>query len=101
MRRGNFHWRMTFTPDGELLNCGTVPLILQWLSSQRPTDVLSETGCRLRQLSTPNRLHQSIRAPLSALGLEQTLMPCPDEEFNDGRVLRAILSTPRGDVVLG
>lgn len=101
MERGNFRWRMTFTSDGALLSGGTVPLILQWLSPQRPTDVLSEAGCRLRQFSTPSRLHRSIRAPLSALGLEQALIPRPDEEFTDGRVLRAILSTPRGDVVLG
>jgi hypothetical protein len=106
MSRGNLRWRMTFTRDGALLNGGTLPLILQWLSPQRPTDVLSESGCRLQQLCAAPSFHQSVLAPLSALGLDQTLNSCAEDEFTgDGgtgdSVLRAVLSTPRGDVVLG
>lgn len=69
MQRGHLRWRMTFTPDGGLLETGLIPPLIEWRSASHPAGKLPESGCRLHalygRLTDPDR----VRGVLERLGL--------------------------------
>ena len=48
--RGDFRWRFAFTPDGERIDGGVLPHLIQWDVDFHPCDRLPASGVRLSSL---------------------------------------------------
>lgn len=93
MERGTLKWRITIPEDGHLPAGGVVPTLIQWDVDDHPSRRLPESGCRLKSLTGfSEQLTRSIDyAPNVRIGPGQ-----PGQAAS----LAALISTPRGDVVL-
>lgn len=73
MERGDYRWRITVPPDGQLPGDGLVPSLIQWDQPLHPADRLPDAGCRLMKLEGFHPQPARIRAALAALGLGSRL----------------------------
>lgn len=93
MERGSLKWRITIPADGHLPAGGVVPTLIQWDVDDHPAHRLPDSGCRLKSLTGWS----------DALRGEYEYSPCacirPLASGMPAR-LEAVLSTPRGEVVL-
>jgi len=95
MQRGALRWRMTFTPDGGLVEQGLLPLLIEW-QGEMPPARLPGSGCALRRLTLRSPNAGRVRATVQALGLADV-----EVEPAGAAELAAVISTPsRGEVVL-
>ncbi len=97
--RADFRWRFAFTPDGERINGGVSPHLIQWDSPVHPCERLPESGVALTSLTLGATDPDATTALLAALGLTLT-----DSEVHVGQSspahLVAMLASPRGVIVL-
>ena len=96
MSRGDLRWDMGFPPDGSLPMGGAYPTVLRWHTDTPPSRSLPQSGCALKLLTVTHP-----KADQIAADLDEKLVD-PRVRFVKGPavVLSAVLSTPRGDVVL-
>ena len=78
MERGDYRWRITVPPDGQLPGDGLVPTLIQWDVPFHPASRLPDCGCRLMKLEGFHPQPAHIRAALESLGLGSRLdvHPC-------------------------
>jgi hypothetical protein len=86
---GLLRWRIAGRADGRLLCGGALPTLISW-QGMHPTDHLPASGVALHALT----LGGLPAAALQALQLQGIAAA-------DGAALRAVLDTPRGQVLLG
>lgn len=88
---GRLSWRITVRDDGQLLERGALPTLIEW-QGPHPCDRLAASPVRLTALSlrawTP-AVRELLRPPAGVA-----------TDRADGPALRATLATPHGDVVL-
>lgn len=95
--RANFRWRFSFTPDGQRINGGVLPHLIQREGAAHPCDRLPDSGVVLSSLTLGSPAPERILALLDALAWA-------DADVHVGQStsaqLVAVLGTPRGPVVL-
>lgn len=90
LQRGDLRWRFTLPLDGEPLDHGIMPALIEWQSQAHPTAHLTDHGFRLKRLAL------SHPAPLPVL-------PVHDERImlHEGPAsMRVTISSPQGDITL-
>jgi hypothetical protein len=98
MARGDFRWRISLREDGQLVDAGATPALIQWDVPFHPCDRLADRGCRLQCLILRHPVREALRARLDAMGLQDAL----EIETASGHLpaVEAVISTPQGDVRL-
>lgn len=86
--QGPLSWQLLVRDDGALLAGGALPTLIQW-QGRHPSEQLPASGVSLRAL-TIGGLAPPVRQLLSTAGVVHA----------DGPALRAVLSTPQGEVTL-
>lgn len=98
MSRGALDWLITIAADGALACDGVMPSLIQWLSQPHPASALPERGCRLQQLILTHPDTRALQAAWQAIGLaDARIVLLEGKEAG----LRAVVSTPQGERVLG
>jgi hypothetical protein len=88
--RGRLEWQILVRADGALPEGGALPTLIEW-RGEHPTGAMPDSGVRLRSLACRG-LPSRLRAALDLRGVTWAEGPGPG--------LRAVLSTPRGDLTL-
>ncbi len=95
--RADFRWRFAFTPEGERINGGVLPHLIQWDSPVHPCERLPESGVSLIALAlgapepeSTTKLLESFAFADEWVQVAQSVSP----------QLVAVLNTPLGRVVL-
>lgn len=86
--QGPLGWQLLVRDDGALLARGALPTLIQW-QGRHPSEQLPDSGVTLRAL-TIGGLAPSVRQLLATAGVAHAEAPA----------LRAVLSTPQGEVTL-
>lgn len=89
MPQGRLEWQILLRDDGALLCGGALPTLIQW-AGVHPTHAMPASGVALQGLSL-HGLPPRAREVLRLRGVEHR---------DSGPALRAVFSTPRGEVVL-
>ncbi|MED5620807.1 VOC family protein [Ideonella sp. BN130291] len=87
---GRLQWRMLLRDDGQLLNGGALPTLIEW-TGPHPTDTMPDAGLQLLQL-TVRGLPAKAAEVLRPRGVELAAGEAP--------TLQVRLHTPRGEVLL-
>jgi hypothetical protein len=87
--RGLLRWRITVRPDGGRLFDGALPTLIQW-NGEHPVEGMSDSGVELQRLEV-GALPTDAQAACAAPGMRFTSGP---------PALKAILSTPKGEIHL-
>ena len=95
--RGEFRWRFAFTPDGERIDGGVAPHLIQWDSSAHPCQRLPESGVSLIALALGAPEPESTTALLQSLAFSDELVQVAQSVSPQ---LVAMFNTPIGHVVL-
>lgn len=98
MSRGALDWLITIAADGALACEGVMPSLIQWLSQPHPASALPDRGCRLQQLILEHPAAQELQAAWQAIGLADARIVLKEGKQAS---LRAVVSTPHGERVLG
>lgn len=93
--RGALSWRMGVPADGRLPHDDCYPGLIQWLGTTRPTDLLPESGCRLKRLRV---IHPEAAELLLLLPVADARLVI---ERGDTPALVAEIATPQGLCILG
>ncbi len=96
LQRGDLSWRMGIPQDGNLPLGGLFPGMIDWGDTEPPAGRLTPTGCKLSQL---------VLGHPDPAGMTRTFAPflADDRVVLDQSpdpVLRAVISTPQGEVTL-
>ncbi len=93
--RGDLRWRMAVPKDGQLPFDGAYPALIEWAGNAHPTQVLPDSGARLRRLEI---------AHPDADGLRKALVRLVDPRVvitqGSAKSMRAEVMTPHGIRVL-
>jgi hypothetical protein len=90
---GMLSWRITVRPDGQRLFYGALPTLIEW-DSAHPADAMPECGLALRSLHASHPRPADLENAYKGMGLQRV-------EVRQGAPnLKAVLATPRGEVVL-
>lgn len=96
MARGDFTWRITIPDDGHRPWRGLVPTVIEWADARHPADRMTDTGLRLTAIAGEHPEPASVRTPLAALGLSETLKVT----YAKSPRLAAMIRTSRGVATL-
>ena len=99
MQRGDYRWRITVPPDGDLPGDGLVPTLIQWDVPFHPAERLPDAGCRLMKLEGFHPQPARIKNALARLGLSARLDVHPGA-VDEPVQLVAYIRTDRGLVEL-
>lgn len=91
LSRGDFFWQMAVPANGVLPFGGAYPALIQWLTPLHPTQLLHDTGVRLKTLTLHHPKPKLLRAALTLQDPRIQIVP--------GRVkaITATFHTPQGD----
>ena len=95
--RVDFRWRFAFTPDGERINGGVLPHLIQWDSPVHPCARLPESGVSLIALALGAPEPEGTTALLESFAFADELVQVAQSVSPQ---LVAMLNTPLGRVVL-
>ena len=95
--RADFRWRFAFTPDGERINGGVLPHLIQWDSPMHPCARLPESGVSLIALALGAPEPEATTVLLESLAFSDELIQVAQSVSPQ---LVAMLNTPLGRVVL-
>ena len=95
LQRDDLRWRVAVPPDGSLPWGGALPTLIRWTSGTHPSERLPDRGVRLLALEVGHPRAPRLRELLAPLADPRLTVVVADEP-----TLRAILSTPRGEVEL-
>jgi hypothetical protein len=96
LQRGDLRWSMAIPEDGKLPFDGLFPALIQWHGEAHPAPRLRDTGVRLKEL----RLHSPEATALTAALASLISDPRVTVSAADTARIEAVLSTPKGDVIL-
>lgn len=85
MQRGALQWKITIPDDGNLLDGGTMPSVIEWPAGVDPAGVMPDQGCRLARLEVFHPAPDRLAGMWAQVGLH------PDERLN----IKAIAATVR------
>ncbi len=96
MSRDSLNWQVCFAKNGNLVDAGLFPLMLQWRVSGHPSRLMDDLDCTLTNLEVISTNIDALRIKLSAIGALQIL---GDDRLREGEVdeLVATLQTPLGE----
>jgi hypothetical protein len=69
MQRGDLSWQITIPDNGELIEEGTVPTLIQWQEGVHPTRAMPDSGCHLIRLEVHHPQPQKLQARWDRIGL--------------------------------
>ena len=95
--RADFRWRFAFTPDGERIDGGVLPHLIQWDSPVHPCARLPDSGVSLIALALGAPEPERTAAMLASIALTDERVQVAQSV---SRQLVAVLNTPLGRVVL-
>lgn len=96
LSRGDLSWRVAIPDDGELIQDGHVPLVIQWLTPS-PSERLDDSGLRLERLLAHRTEPTTVRKVLAAIGADGLI----EVEGGDiGTSLMAEIATGDGNISL-
>ncbi len=95
-QRDAFSWSMAVPGTGRLPFDGAAPALIQWDGAKHPSDVLPDSGCRLRHLQVLHPKAQDLLEAFPALGA----LSLVSIETGPQVALSAIIATPHGDRTL-
>ena len=95
LSRGRYAWTLTVPQDGSLPLGGALPSLITW-QGDSPAAALPDVGVRLQSLELMTPQPDDLRTALNALELAALVTVRQAPEVS----LRALLSTPNGEVVL-
>lgn len=96
LQRGDLRWSMAIPEDGKLPFDGLFPALIQWHGAAHPAPRLRDTGVRLKEL----RLHSPEATALTAALAPLISDPRVSVTAAETARIEAVLSTPKGDVIL-
>ncbi len=99
MQRGELRWRMTFTPDGALVEQGLVPPLIEWHVPVHPAGQLPDVGCELLRLEGVHPDPDRVCGTLDEMGLGGALSVSRSQREDVGLLAR--IRTPTGEKALG
>jgi hypothetical protein len=91
--RGLLEWQITVRPDGQRLEAGTLPTLIEW-GALHPAPALPESGVSLQALCGHQPQPEMLAAAYEAIGLHAVAVK------PGAANLVAVLDTPRGRVRL-
>jgi hypothetical protein len=91
--RGLLEWQITVRPDGQRLEAGTLPTLIEW-GALHPAPALPESGVSLQALCAHQPQPETLAAAYEAIGLRAVAVK------PGAANLVAVLDTPRGRVRL-
>lgn len=95
MTRDTLSWQITIPDNGELIEHGLVPSVIQWATEPYPASRLPDQGCTLLSLDLFHPEPERLQQQLDAIGLQGCVHVCPANE-GQGPTLRALIQTPNG-----
>ncbi len=97
MHRDALRWQVGFAGDGELVDSGLFPLVLQWETPTHPARVMTSLGCALRRVAMVSTNAVALRAKLLAIGALDVIDTIDGGEVDE---LIVTLQTPLGECCL-
>lgn len=91
LSRGDFFWKMAVPGNGVLPFRGAYPALIQWLTPLHPTQILPDSGVRLKTLTLQHPRPKLLRASLSLLDPRIQIV------FGRTKSITASFHTPHGD----
>jgi len=95
LTRGNLSWLFAVPDDGRLLAAGMLPLVMQWQTSEHPSNNMADLNCRLIKLTIHHPYSQWLARILSDLQAS-TLVTVEPLENNGQAYMTAEIQTPGG-----
>ena len=68
MRRDDLKWLITIPQDGDLLEGGVVPMLIQWQVREHPAGTMAELGCTLVKMEVHHSQPDEIAIVLDQIG---------------------------------
>ncbi len=93
-QRGSLRWSFGFSKDGQLLETGLLPNLIQW-GSDHPAWTMKDSGCHLVRLQGVHPQPASIQQTLQGLGFSELSI-----QYGDTPKFRAVIKTLAGLRVL-
>ena len=99
LMRGDLNWLISIRKDGSLPAGGLLPAVLQWHSTSHPSEKMADLGCRLKSISLTTKSPEWLRVQLEKISAAD-LVEVKAANYEQLPGVRAVLSTPTGDVSL-
>ncbi|MEM7292246.1 MAG: VOC family protein [Pseudomonadota bacterium] len=99
MTRDDLRWLVAFAKDGEMIEAGLFPLVIEWHVPQHPSHNMAASGCRLINVEILSPQPDVLQARLSTIGA-LGLLAGGKVQIGDQPELRITLDTPNGPVLL-
>jgi len=83
LTRGNLSWRIAVRDDGELVENGVFPIIIEWPDGPHPAKRMTKQGVHIKQLKLQHPHPEKLQAGLVAIGADRLAMvePLPGQEL--------------------
>ena len=95
MSRDDLKWLITIPPDGNLLEGGTVPMLIQWQVREHPAGKMAELGCTLEKMEVHHSQPDKIAIVLEQIGASR-LVEIQSLPVGSRPYLEAHIGTPLG-----
>ena len=70
MSRGDFRWKLTVPNNGNLSECGILPVLIEWPKGKNPAEAMPESNLVLKQITLFHPSPDFIEPVLSAMDIE-------------------------------
>ena len=70
MSRGDFRWKLTVPNNGDLSECGVLPVLIEWPKGKNPAEAMPESNLVLKQITLFHPSPDFIEPVLSAMDIE-------------------------------
>ena len=99
MSRDNLEWFITIPPGGNLLEGGTIPMVIQWQVGEHPAGKMAELGCTLDKMEVHHSQPGKVAMVLNQIGASE-LVEIRPLAVGSSPYLTAQLATPLGSRTL-
>jgi hypothetical protein len=100
MERGDLHWKITVPDDGNLVEGGTVPTVIEWPQGVEPVTRMAELGCRLERLVACHPQPERLRELWARIDLCDDRLSIEACRADEAPYLKARIDTPSGPRIL-
>ncbi len=99
LSRNNLRWKIALAEDGRLLANGSLPYVIQWLSTPHPSTAMADLDCQLLSLEIHHNRTEWLCSMLKSIDADHlvSIHPLPDSE---SAYLSATIKTASGIKVL-
>ena len=95
MSRGDFRWKLTVPNNGDLSECGVLPVLIEWPKGKNPAEAMPESNLVLKQITLFHPSPDFIEPILSAMDIAGPINIKLGEP-----AIQFIFKTPNGNTVL-